>query len=111
MVRKSQDGDPEYEDLEEEITNVCDSESDVIVIQRPRETGRKSRSVNAIPNHLQRLCFVAIEWVTDFTFFTKPFIGSMEVIDMINDAWDWAQDAESSYHEKTTPCGTYVSLS
>ena len=55
MVRKSQDGDPKYEDLEEEITNVCDSESDVVVIQWPVETGRKSRSVNAIPNHLQRL--------------------------------------------------------
>ena len=30
---------------------------------------------------------------------------------MINDTWDWVQDAQSSYHEKTPPCGPYVSRS
>jgi len=75
-----------------------EDESDVVEVKRLQDRGKRIRSFAAILQKLQGLCFITQNWVTDYTFFRLPFLSSLDVINLIQEAWEWAQDQESDTH-------------
>ena len=70
---------------------VSDSEADtressVIVVKQLITSKRKMRSFISVPDELQRLCYIAHTWVTDFTLFDNPFINAINMINIIHQA-------------------------
>jgi len=84
-----------------------DTESEDVM--QLEQTGRESQSFVAIAPKLQPLCFVAQAWVSNYTYFYNLFVNSFDMIYLINDAWEFAQDHEKSYLMKTKLCATLVS--
>ena len=107
IIRKSHDGESDPE-REREVTDSTDS--DVIQVKRLQESGRQTRSFAALPEKLQRLCYVAQTWVADYTLFQQPLLSALDVINLVNDAWRWAQDQEESYLQRTKDCSIFVRL-
>ena len=85
IERKKDDSESDPENAAEES-----SDSDVLVVKRPPECGRPSRSFTALPEKLQGLCYTAQKWVADYTLFKNPLLGPVDILNLINDAWDWA---------------------
>jgi hypothetical protein len=92
------------------IENDDDYDSDVMVVKSLQRVGRVTRSFSAIPDQLQRLCCVAKEWVANYTLFKNPFLSSLDVLNLIHEAWERAQDKEKSYTERTKACDALVEL-
>jgi len=88
-----------------------ENESDVVEVKRLQDGGKRTRSFAAIPQKLQGLCFIAQNWVTDYTFFRLPFLSSLDVINLIQEAWEEAQDQERAYPLCTKACEALVSHS
>ena len=92
---------------------VSDSEADtressVIVVKQLTTSKRKTRSFASVPDELQGLCYIAHTWVTDFTLFGNPFLNAMDMINMVHQAWEFAQDTEQNWAKRTDECGTMV---
>ena len=87
------------------------SGSDVVEIKRPEKSGRESRTFTALPNKLQRICFIAQACISNYTLFGQPLLGAFDVINRVNDTWEWAQDQEKSYKNPTRPCDSFVGCS
>ena len=68
------------------IGNDDDDNSDVMVEKSLLRVGRVSRSFSAMPDQLQRLCFVAKECIANYTLFNNPFLSSLDVLNLINEA-------------------------
>ncbi|RPB18175.1 hypothetical protein L211DRAFT_854379 [Terfezia boudieri ATCC MYA-4762] len=103
-VRKEITEISDSEQEEEERNSADGSDSDVVEIKGLPNSGRKSRSFAAIPPKLQGLCYVAQNWVMDYTFFKCPFLSALDVINLIDEAWEGAQDQEKSYLRRTKAC-------
>ena len=86
-----------------------EDESDIMEVKRLQDGGKRTRSFAAIPQKLQGLCFIAQKWVTDYTFFRLSFLSSLDVINLIQEAWEWAQDQERAYPPRTKACEALVS--
>ena len=72
------------------------------------QTGRQSRSFIAIDSELQGLCFVAQALVTEYTYFRNPLLCALDVIHLVNEAWEFAQDREKTYLKRTKACDSLV---
>jgi len=70
--------------------------------------GNKTRSFTSIPDKLQRLCYVAKEWVADYTLFNNPFLSSLEILNLIHEGWERADDTEKNYQERTKACDALI---
>jgi len=60
---------------DKEALNDGENDSDVIAMKSLQRVGNKTRSFTSIPDKLQRLCYVAKEWVADYTLFNNPFLS------------------------------------
>jgi len=80
-------------------------------VKRLQHGGKRTSSLAAIPLKLQGLCFTAQTWITNYTFFRLPFLSSLDVINLIQEAWEWAQDQEKAYPPSTKACEPLVSHS
>jgi len=107
----SEESESEREDTEYYI-EVPDTESDDLgEVMRLKQTGWPSRSFLTIPQYLQGLCFVAQAWVSEYTYFKNPMLNSLDVIHLVNDTWEFAQDREKYYQKRTKACNSLVSYS
>jgi len=86
-------------------------ESNVVEVKRFQDGGKRTKSFAAIPQKLQGLCVISQNWVTDYTFFRLPFLSSLDVMNLIQEVWEWAQDQEKAYPPRTKACEALVSLS
>jgi len=75
------------------------------------QSGHLSRSFLAIRRSLQGLYFVAQAWVTEYIYFKNPMLNSLDVIHLVNNAWEFAQDREKAYQKRTKACNYLVSYS
>ncbi|RPB25704.1 hypothetical protein L211DRAFT_848029 [Terfezia boudieri ATCC MYA-4762] len=96
----------EFEDQEEPRNSGDGSGSDVVEIKQLQHSGRKTRSFASIPHKLQGLCYLAQTFITDYTFFKLPFLSALDIINLVDEAWDWAQEHEKSYLKRTKACPT-----
>jgi len=88
---------------------VQDTESDDVgEVMWLEWTGRQSRSFIAIPQHLQALCFLAQAWVIEYTYFRNLLLNALDVIYLVNDTWNFAQDREKSYEKRTKACDSLL---
>ena len=71
-------------------------DSNVVEIKRPQKSGRETRSIAALPDKLQRICCVAQAWISNYTLFSQLLLGALDMINLVNDAWEWVQDQEKS---------------
>jgi len=85
-------------------------DSDCVEIKPPPQTER-SRSLSTIPDRLQGLVRQVQIEVTNHTLFTMPFLSPVEVLFLLADAWERAQDRERRYEAKTKAVDAYVSIS
>jgi len=93
---------------DEETPNDEEYDSDVIIVKSLQHVGKVTRSFTAIPDKLQRLCYVVKEWVADYTLFNNPFLSSLDILNLIHEAWERAEDKENNYQERTKACDTLV---
>jgi len=84
---------------DEGALNNGENDSDVIIVKSLQHVGNKTRSFTSILDKLQCLCYVAKEWVTDYTLFNNPFLSSLEILNLIHEAWERAEDMEKNYQE------------
>jgi len=68
----------------------------------------KTRSFTSIPDKVQCLGYVAKEWVSDYTLLHNPFLSSLEILNLIKEAWERAEDVQMNYQERTKACDTLV---
>ncbi|RPB19005.1 hypothetical protein L211DRAFT_853566 [Terfezia boudieri ATCC MYA-4762] len=99
----------EFEDQEEPRNSGDSSGSDIVEIKQLQHNGRKTRSFASIPHKLQGLCYLAQTFITDYTFFKLPFLSALDIINLVNEAWDWAQEHEKSYLKRTKACEAFIS--
>jgi len=85
-------------------------DSDCIEIKPPPRTDH-CHSLSTIPDRLQGLVRRAQIEITNHTLFTMPFLSLVEVLFLLADAWERAQDKERKYEAKTKAVDTYVSIS
>jgi len=83
-------------------------ESDIVEVKRLQDRGKRILSFAVIPQKLQALCFIAQNWVTDYTFLRLPFLSSLHMINLIHEAWECAQDQEKAYPPRTKACKALV---
>ncbi|KAF8416583.1 hypothetical protein EV426DRAFT_578631 [Tirmania nivea] len=100
--------DSECEDVGNGTPDDEASESDEVVVKQLLSNGKKSRSFAAILSELQSLCFIAQAWITDYTFFRLPFLSSLDVINLIHESWETAQDEKKSYLWRTKEYATLL---
>jgi len=84
---------------DEGALNDGESDSDMIIVKSLQRMGNKTHSFTSIPDKLQRLCYVAKEWVADYTLFNNLFLSSLEILNLIHKAWERAEDTEKNYQE------------
>ena len=107
----SKESESEREDTEYCI-EIPDMESDDLrEVMHLKQSGRPSQSFLVIPQSLQGLYFVAQAWVTEYTYFKNPILNSLDVIHLVNDVWEFAQDTEKAYQKRTKACNSLVSYS
>jgi len=101
------------EDEDEQIYRISDNEqdedSDCIEIKPPPQTERGS-SLSTIADRLQGLVQRAQIEVTNHRLFTMPFLSPVEVLFVLADVWEQAQDKERRYEAKTKAVDSYVSI-
>ena len=90
------------------IGNDDDDDSDMMVMKSLQCVGRVTPSFSVIPDQLQKLCFVAKECVGNYTLFNNPFHISLDVYNLIYEAWERAQDTEKCYQAQTKACDSLV---
>jgi len=96
------------EEEDEEAIDDGENDSDVIIMKSLQHVGNKTHSFTSIPDKLQRLCYVAKEWVVDYMVFNNPFLNSLEILNLIHEAWERAENTEKNYQERTKACDTLV---
>jgi len=107
----SEESESKREDTEYRI-EVPDTKSDDFgKAIRLEQTGWQSQSFLAIPQSLQELCFVAQAWVSEYIYFKNSMLNSLNVIHLVNDACEFAQDREKYYQKRTKACNLLVSYS
>jgi len=101
------------EDEDDRVYWILDNEpaedSDCVEIKPPPQT-ECSRSLSTIPDRLQGLVWRAQIQVTNHTLFTMPFLSPVELLFVLADVWEHAQDTERRYEAKTKAVNSYVSI-
>jgi len=101
------------EDEDEQIYRISDNEqaedSNCVEVKPPPQTERR-HSLLTIPDRLQGLVQWAQIEVTNHTLFTMPFLSPVEVLFVLADVWEQAQDKERWYEAKTKAVDSYMSI-
>ena len=48
---------------------------------------------------LQAIIQVAQKYMSDYTLFTNPFLAALDILYLIEEAWEFAQDSQQKYEE------------
>ena len=82
----------------------------MVVVNRPKGTQKLARSFVAIDNDLQGLSLTAQHWVTDYTLFTNPFLNAQDMLNLVHDAWAYAQDKNQVFKQSSRQCHTWLTV-
>jgi len=74
-------------------------ESDDEEIKRPQNRILRMRSFGAVGPKLQAIIQVAQKYVSDYTLFTNPFLTALDILHLVDEAWEFAQDSQQKYEE------------
>jgi len=98
-IETNSDYDPTVPTGEEDEVAIDDGENDLdmIIMKSLQRIGNKTCLFISILDNLQRLCYMAKEWVADYTLFNNPFLSSLEILNLIHEAWKRVEDAEKNY--------------
>jgi hypothetical protein len=88
--------------------DTTEEDSDCMEVKPPPQTDR-SRALSTIPDKLQGLVRRAQADITHYTLFRMPFLSPVEILFLLSDSWERAQDAERRFELKTKAVDTYVS--
>lgn len=102
------DTDDPYRGCDEEPRHTTAEDSDCVEIKPPPRADR-CRSLSTIPDKLQGLVRCAQDDIANYTLFTKPFLSPVEILFLLSDAWERAQDSQRRFELKTKSVDAYVS--
>ncbi|RPB18951.1 hypothetical protein L211DRAFT_899492 [Terfezia boudieri ATCC MYA-4762] len=88
-----------FEDQEELRNSGNGSGSDVVEIKQLQHSSWKTRLFASILHKLQGLCYLAQTFITNYTFFKLPFLSILDIINLVDEVWDWAQEHEKNHSE------------
>jgi len=74
-------------------------ESDDEEIERPQNRTLRTRSLGAVGLKLQAIVQVVQKYVSDYTLFTNPFLAALDILHLIDEAWEFAQDSQQKYEK------------
>jgi len=102
------------EHVEDEDDNKTDGDEeeealDVEIVEKPRNSAIRSRSFGGVAPNVQALVYAAQMYVSEYTLFTNPFLSSTDVLHLLREAWNFAQDQETRYEEASKESITLVS--
>jgi len=108
-IRDDGENEPYYGSGDDERDAQAE-DSDCVEINPPPRADR-CRSLSTIADRLQGLVRRAQADVIDYTLFTMPFLSPVEVLFLLTDSWERAQDAERRFESKNKAVDSYVSNS
>ena len=100
--------DEPYCMLGSETADAEAEDSDCVEIKPPPRADR-CRCLSTIPDKLQYLVRRAQTDIVDYTLFTMPFMSPVEVLFLLSDAWEGAQDSERKFKLKNKAVDAYLS--
>ncbi|KAF8416532.1 hypothetical protein EV426DRAFT_721788 [Tirmania nivea] len=106
-IEIGEDQEPYCSISDKERVNADAEDSDCVEIKPLPRTDR-CRLLSTIPDRLQDLVRHAQNEVADYTLFTMPFLSPAEVLFLLSDAWERAQDSERKYEEKNKAVDAYL---
>ena len=83
--------------------------SDVEIVEKPRNSAIRSQSFGRVAPNVQSLVHAAQKYMSEYTLFTNPFLSSTDVLHLLREAWNFAQDQETRYEEASKESMTLVS--
>jgi len=84
-------------------------ESDDEEIERAQNRTLRMSSFGAVRPKLQAIVQVAQKCVSDYMLFTNPFLAALDILYLVDEPWEFAQDSQQKYEEKNKDSKALVS--